>query len=125
MPPFGTEPVHWKIVITGARHTPLPSIGAPEAIQVTPIPNKKELFMSYIGSEHALSKATATPINVGAHIFREAREAKGYSIEDLAVTCGLTAAEIRDVEMGLEASPGYLRRVAAALGLPDNAPLNA
>ncbi|CAM5775777.1 hypothetical protein LMIY3S_05195 [Labrys miyagiensis] len=81
--------------------------------------------MSYSGSEHALSKATAPVISAGGHIFREAREAKGYSIEDLAVTCGLTVDEIKDVELGLDASPGYLRRVAAALGLPESVTYNA
>ncbi len=81
--------------------------------------------MSYIGSEHALSKTTATAINASAHIFREAREAKGYSIEDLAVTSGLTVAEIRDLELGIDANPSYLRRVAAALGLPEDASPNA
>jgi|EndMetStandDraft_6_1072998.scaffolds.fasta_scaffold180767_1 transcriptional regulator with XRE-family HTH domain len=75
--------------------------------------------MSYSGSEHTLSKVTASAISAGAHMFREAREAKGYSIEDLAVTCGLTVDEIKDVELGVDASPGYLRRVAAALGLPE------
>lgn len=82
--------------------------------------------MPYSGSEHALSKATTSAaINAGAHVFREAREAKGYSIEDLAVTCGLTVDEIKDVELGLDASPSYLRRVAAALGLPENVACNA
>jgi hypothetical protein len=85
----------------------------------------KEFFMSYIGSEHTLSKTTAKAINSGAHIYREAREAKGYSIEDLAVTCGLTVAEIRDVELGIEANPAYLRRVAAALGMPESGSYNS
>jgi transcriptional regulator with XRE-family HTH domain len=80
--------------------------------------------MPNTGSDQALSQAMTWVINGGAHIFKEAREAKGYSIEDLAVTCGLTEDEIRDVELGNEAAPGYLRRVAAALGLPDDAALS-
>ena len=80
--------------------------------------------MPNTGSDQALLQAMTWVINGGAHIFKEAREAKGYSIEDLAVTCGLTEDEIRDVELGNEAAPGYLRRVAAALGLPDDAALS-
>jgi transcriptional regulator with XRE-family HTH domain len=80
--------------------------------------------MPNTGSDQVLSQAMTWVINGGAHIFKEAREAKGYSIEDLAVTCGLTEDEIRDVELGNEAAPGYLRRVAAALGLPDDSTLS-
>jgi len=56
--------------------------------------------MSYSGSEHTLSKVTASAISAGAHMFREAREAKGYSIEDLAVTCGLTVDENQGCRTG-------------------------
>jgi transcriptional regulator with XRE-family HTH domain len=80
--------------------------------------------MPYSASTQALAKAPSA-LSAGAQIFREAREAKGYSIEDLAVTCGLTTDEIRDVELGLDASPSYLRRVAAALGLPEGVTYNA
>jgi transcriptional regulator with XRE-family HTH domain len=81
--------------------------------------------MPYSASSHALPKVPQSALSAAAHIFKEAREAKGYSIEDLAVTCGLTMDEIRDVELGLRASPGYLRRVAAALGLPEDDTYNA
>ncbi|WP_173514706.1 helix-turn-helix domain-containing protein [Sinorhizobium psoraleae] len=49
---------------------------------------------------------------------RRFREAVGYSIEDLALTCGLTGAEITRIEQGADVNPGRLRRIAAALRVP-------
>ena len=46
---------------------------------------------------------------------RSLRQSVGYSIEDLAETCGLTSAEITGIEEGLEVDMGQLKRVAAAL----------
>ncbi len=46
---------------------------------------------------------------------RSIRQSVGYSIEDLAETCGLTSAEITGIEEGLEVDMGQLKRVAAAL----------
>ena len=46
---------------------------------------------------------------------KTAREALGYSVEDLAVTCGLANAEINDIEAGVDADPQRLKRIAAAL----------
>ena len=46
---------------------------------------------------------------------RSVRQSVGYSIEDLAETCGLTSAEITGIEEGLEADMGQLKRVASAL----------
>lgn len=43
------------------------------------------------------------------------RESVGYSIEDLAVTCGLTNSEISDIEEGRDDDPVKLRRIASAL----------
>ncbi|KQY16391.1 XRE family transcriptional regulator [Rhizobium sp. Root73] len=43
------------------------------------------------------------------------RESAGYSIEDLAVTCGLANSEITAIEDGNDADPAKLRRIAAAL----------
>ena len=73
--------------------------------------------MSHSGSNHTLARIPASAATFGAQLVRQAREAKGYSREDLAVTCGLTVEEIEDLELGNAASPGYLRRVASALGL--------
>ncbi len=61
------------------------------------------------------SKATAVPaMNVAAAV-RAAREAVGYSVDDLAVTCGLVVNEIEEIESGEDADPAKLKRIAAAL----------
>ncbi|MEK1902722.1 MAG: helix-turn-helix transcriptional regulator, partial [Rhizobium sp.] len=49
------------------------------------------------------------------------RSAVGYSIEDLAVTCGLANGEILEIENGESADPAKLRRIAAALQVPVSA----
>lgn len=46
---------------------------------------------------------------------RSLRQSVGYSIEDLAETCGLTSAEITGIEEGLEADMSQLKRIAQAL----------
>lgn len=51
---------------------------------------------------------------------RAARETVGYSIEDLAVTCGLANAEIEEIEDGHDADPAKLKRIASALQLPTS-----
>ncbi|QLL64597.1 helix-turn-helix transcriptional regulator (plasmid) [Sinorhizobium mexicanum] len=51
---------------------------------------------------------------------RRSREAVGYSVEDLAITCGLTGAEITRIEIGADVDPGRLRRIAAALRVPTS-----
>ncbi|PDT34008.1 MULTISPECIES: helix-turn-helix domain-containing protein [Sinorhizobium] len=51
---------------------------------------------------------------------RRSREAVGYSIEDLALTCGLTGAEITRIELGDDVDPDKLRRIAAALRVPTS-----
>jgi DNA-binding XRE family transcriptional regulator len=48
---------------------------------------------------------------------KEAREAAGYSIEDLAIATGLTHQEIRDAETGINHDESHLGRIAAALKL--------
>ncbi len=49
---------------------------------------------------------------------KAAREAVGYSIEDLAVTCGLANVEISAIESGRDFSPAKLKRIAGALQVP-------
>jgi transcriptional regulator with XRE-family HTH domain len=49
------------------------------------------------------------------------RETKGYSIEELSLTCGLSTSEIADIESGKDTDPSKLRRIAAALQLPETA----
>jgi transcriptional regulator with XRE-family HTH domain len=56
-------------------------------------------------------------INASAAI-RAAREAIGYSVDDLAVTCGLLVSEIQEVENGEDTDPAKLKRIAAALQMP-------
>lgn len=53
-------------------------------------------------------------------VVRRSREAVGYSIEDLALTCGLTGAEITRIELGDDGDPDKLRRIAAALRVPTS-----
>lgn len=53
------------------------------------------------------------------------RLAKGYSVEHLALTCGLATNEIIDIESGKDADPMRLRRIAYALQLPESALLGA
>ena len=51
---------------------------------------------------------------VGSKV-RAARQSVGYSIDDLAETCGLTGAEIIEIEEGQDADPARLKRIASAL----------
>jgi transcriptional regulator with XRE-family HTH domain len=46
---------------------------------------------------------------------KSGRDAAGYSIDDLAETCGLTAAEISRIEDGIELDVQHLKRIAPAL----------
>ncbi|WP_275789047.1 helix-turn-helix domain-containing protein [Pararhizobium gei] len=52
------------------------------------------------------------------NVVKRFREASGYSLEDLAVTCGLTDVEILKIEKGEDTDSGRLKRVAAALQIP-------
>ena len=49
---------------------------------------------------------------------RSAREAIGYSVDQLALTCGLAHAEINAIEDGEDTDEAHLARVAAALKVP-------
>jgi transcriptional regulator with XRE-family HTH domain len=63
------------------------------------------------------STTAVSAVNVASAV-RRAREAVGYSIEDLAVTCGLANGEISEIENGDNADPAKLKRIAAALQVP-------
>ncbi|MCY1667902.1 helix-turn-helix domain-containing protein [Rhizobium sp. SL86] len=52
-----------------------------------------------------------------ASTIAEARRAAGYSLEDLAIACGLTVGELGAIESGADLDPSRLQRVAAALKL--------
>ncbi|MFK3691628.1 helix-turn-helix domain-containing protein [Agrobacterium tumefaciens] len=47
-----------------------------------------------------------------------ARHLAGYTVEQLAITCGLTTSEIYALEDGTDSDPLRIRRVAAALQIP-------
>lgn len=48
----------------------------------------------------------------------ELRRRRGYSLADLAETCGLTEQEIARIEAGEAVDVPYLQRIAAALRIP-------
>ncbi|NGO56113.1 helix-turn-helix domain-containing protein [Allomesorhizobium camelthorni] len=77
--------------------------------------------MSYSGKDYALPETVAVAVGAGANIVRTIRDSVGYSIEELALTCGLAFSEIADLESGIDADPIKLRRIATALRLPENA----
>ncbi|NTJ44844.1 helix-turn-helix transcriptional regulator [Agrobacterium larrymoorei] len=59
--------------------------------------------------------ATSAPF---ARNITAARQAAGYTIEQLALTCGLTSQEITALENGDDSDPLRVKRVAAALQIP-------
>lgn len=74
---------------------------------------------------HFLPDTAAAAIAAGVNAVKALREARGYSVEDLAVTCGLSIREITGIENGEDADPDRLRRIAAALRLPETALIGA
>lgn len=48
------------------------------------------------------------------------RHSAGYTVEQLAITCGLTVQEIIDLETGADNNPSHIQRVAAALQIPSS-----
>ncbi len=74
---------------------------------------------------HLLPDTAAAAIAAGVNAVKALREARGYSVEDLAVTCGLSIGEITGIENGEDADPDRLRRIAAALRLPETALIGA
>lgn len=68
-----------------------------------------------------LPTAVAAAVEAGMNLVRAIRESVGYSIDDLAVACGLTADEITQIEVGNDADPTRIRRIAGALGIPEDA----
>jgi len=67
----------------------------------------------------ASAAASLLPEDIGQTV-RRAREALGYSVDDLAETCGLTAEEIGKIEVGADADTTRLRRVANALQMDQS-----
>ena len=79
--------------------------------------------MPHNAKSHALSEPLASEIGHDYTTLRTMRETRGYSVEELSLTCGLSVGEIEDIENGRAADPSKLRRIASALGLPHDAPI--
>lgn len=77
--------------------------------------------MANAAKSFELPESVGAAVTAGANIVTALRESVGYSVEDLAVTCGLAIGEISAIEAGENAEPSQLRRIATALGLPDEA----
>ncbi|BCG95055.1 helix-turn-helix domain-containing protein [Mesorhizobium sp. 131-2-1] len=69
-----------------------------------------------------LTDLIATP---GHSALKAARETRGYSLEELSLTCGLSIQEIADIESGRDTDSSKLRRIAVALQLPEDAVIGA
>ena len=70
-----------------------------------------------INNFDASTVGASAHVDIGAAV-RRSRQAVGYSVDELALTCGLTDAEIANIEHGVDTDPAKLRRIAAALQLP-------
>ncbi|WP_214471710.1 helix-turn-helix transcriptional regulator [Mesorhizobium sp. dw_380] len=79
--------------------------------------------MPHNAKSHALSEPLASEVGPHYSSLRAMREARGYSLEELSLTCGLAVDEIEDIENGRAADPAKLRRIASALRLPQDAPI--
>lgn len=66
-----------------------------------------------------ISTTNWTPVTTGQHI-RSAREAHGYTVDDLAETCGLTTKEIEAIETDSDIDPVRIRRVTTALRIDQS-----
>lgn len=55
----------------------------------------------------------------GYSALKAVRETRGYTIEELSLTCGLAVGEIVDLEDGKDTDPVKLRRIASALQVPE------
>jgi transcriptional regulator with XRE-family HTH domain len=77
--------------------------------------------MPHNATSHALSEPLASEIGPDYTTLRTMRETRGYSVEELSLTCGLSVGEIEDIETGRAADPSKLRRIASALRMPQDA----
>ena len=77
--------------------------------------------MPHNAKSHALSEPLASEIGHDYTTLRTMRETRGYSVEELSLTCGLSVGEIEDIENGRAADPSKLRRIASALRMPEDA----
>jgi predicted transcriptional regulator len=70
-------------------------------------------------NESAHKHLADLPAEARGEMFRRFRNEMGYSLEDVALTSGLTEAEIALLEKGDFSHPNYISRLAHALGMPD------
>ena len=74
-------------------------------------------------TSHALSEPLASEIGPDYTTLRAMRETRGYSVEELSLTCGLSVGEIEDIENGRAADPveaaPYRVRASDAPGRSD------
>jgi transcriptional regulator with XRE-family HTH domain len=70
-------------------------------------------------SQFALPEAISAAISNGIPTIRAYREHLGYSIDDIAITSGLTVDEVELIESGHRFAKGYRDRIAKAFGLSD------
>lgn len=76
--------------------------------------------MPHNAKSHALSESLVSEIGPDYTTLRAMRESRGYSVEELSLTCGLSVDEIEDIENGRAADPSKLRRIASALRMPQD-----
>lgn len=74
--------------------------------------------MPFSASAPDLADIANWPPHERGRLLKERRNERGYTLEDLALTCGLTVTQIENLEEGDVSSPDQIARVAVALGLP-------
>lgn len=67
----------------------------------------------------ALPESVCIAVREGTPLARACREHLGYSIEDIAIMCGLTVEEVEKIETGHRFEKGYRNRITRALKLPE------
>lgn len=80
-----------------------------------PVSIVREIIMTISVSRPANGSNTNTPF---AGKIMSARNAAGYTVDQLALTCGLTSQEITALEAGTDGDPVRIKRVANALQIP-------
>ena len=76
-----------------------------------------------MSNSHPVPESVAAAVAAGENAVKAMREFVGYTVEELAVACGLAADEIARIEAGDDNDPARLNRIAHALGLPEDAML--
>lgn len=67
-----------------------------------------------------LAKKVQDAVSGGAHVIQALRQTLGYSLDDLAVACGLTTEEIATIEENPSVDGDKIARIMTAVGMkPD------